>query len=115
MLERGIIPNGLFVLHRCDNKICINIKHLFLGTHKDNIRDCFEKGRFCRGERHSHAKLKEAQVLEIVRSSEGRHALAKRYGLNEASIRAIKNGLNWNWLTKIRHRGKIKKQAGANS
>lgn len=44
-LFRGPIPNKLFVLHKCDNKNCINPDHLFLGTAKDNIHDCIRKGR----------------------------------------------------------------------
>lgn len=43
---RGAIPDGLVVCHTCDNGLCVNIEHLFIGTMKDNMRDCIKKGRF---------------------------------------------------------------------
>jgi len=42
----GAIPKGKFVLHKCDNKTCVNPSHLFIGTQSDNIKDMYNKGRF---------------------------------------------------------------------
>jgi hypothetical protein len=41
----GPVPDGIFVCHTCDNPLCINIEHLFLGTPKQNTQDMIKKGR----------------------------------------------------------------------
>lgn len=44
-LANGEIPKGLLICHRCDNRLCVNVDHLFLGDGKDNMKDCRDKGR----------------------------------------------------------------------
>ena len=44
-IANGKIPDGMFICHTCDNPRCVNPDHLYAGTHKDNARDCVERGR----------------------------------------------------------------------
>lgn len=58
-LWRGHIPQGMNVLHSCDNRQCCNPEHLFLGTQKDNMRDMHAKGRGPKGYRRDPAVCSE--------------------------------------------------------
>lgn len=66
-LYRGRIPKGLSVLHKCDNKVCVNPYHLFLGSGLDNMRDMIAKGRDVKvaGEEHPGATITEEDVKQI--------------------------------------------------
>ncbi len=59
-LKHGAIPDGLFICHHCDNPLCCNESHLFLGSNRDNLRDAARKGRTASGDRnwaHAHPEL----------------------------------------------------------
>lgn len=108
MAYRGPIPTGMYVCHRCDNRLCVNPEHLFLGTPTENNHDMMRKNRFraphtC-GERHGHAKLSEQNVLDIFRSRERARDVAARYGLAERTVYGIRAGERWQHLTKAVNR-----------
>ena len=96
-LYNGPINNDLCVLHRCDNRACVNPDHLFLGTDADNCRDRHQKGRTVnvRGERHGRRKLTEQQVKAIRRSKKPGVQLARLYGVSDTTISKIRNRLKW--------------------
>lgn len=97
-LMNGPIPAGMFVCHHCDNPPCCNPKHLFVGTHRDNMADCKSKGRnwFGRGETGGNARLTEAQVLQIRAMSGTTHReIAKLFGLNHKYVGMILRRKYW--------------------
>lgn len=61
----GPIPPGMVVCHRCDNRLCCNIRHLFLGTPRDNMLDKVVKGRQARGSGNGRSVLTEDDVRYI--------------------------------------------------
>jgi hypothetical protein len=100
----GPISDGLHVLHKCDNPPCCNPNHLFLGTHTDNMRDMFAKGRChsARGERNVNSKLTEVIVKEMRRLyATGAHTqtdLAAMYGVHVSLVHLVVRGKIWKHL-----------------
>lgn len=109
VLSFGRIPNGLWVLHKCDNPRCVRPDHLFLGTSDDNVADMVSKGRHPRGTTNGRAKLSAAQVLEIVRRSKDEFLthLAKEFRVGPAHIGQITRGEKWSSVTGIVYRPRV--------
>jgi len=89
------VPEGMFVLHSCDNPECINPEHLSIGTPKENTQDMIKKGRKPIGESVKNSKLKEDQVLEIRKDSRSLKQIAKSYGVSKKTILLIKQRRTW--------------------
>jgi hypothetical protein len=95
------IGDGLQVLHRCDNRSCVNVDHLFLGTPKENMQDMARKGRAgaLRGEANGYARLTDAQVREIRERFATapkrwgmQRQLAREFGVHQTLISLIVGG-----------------------
>ena len=116
VLYRGKVPEGMKVLHRCDNPLCVNPAHLFLGTNKENSEDMVAKRRqacgsrngsklyperLVRGEQHHQTHLTEADVLTIRKAyrkgvrGHGYDSLAKRFSVDKATIARIVKRKYW--------------------
>lgn len=94
----GDIPKDMYVLHKCDNPMCCNPNHLFLGSPQDNMTDMVNKKRSLTGERNHKAKLTENDISDIrflFGMGVAVTTLAKEYGVATTQIRYIKYGKTW--------------------
>ena len=85
------------VLHRCDNRACVNPEHLELGTIAENSRQMVERGRSVQGVRQVCAKLDDDKVRTIRRmaATTTRTALADRFGVTHSIVSEIISGKRW--------------------
>lgn len=93
-LYRGTI-NDLHVLHHCDNRVCVNPDHLYLGTHVQNMAQRESRGMTIRGSRSPLAKLTEEDVAYIRRSTMTRRELMQIYNLSSGAIQHILQRRTW--------------------
>ena len=99
-LTYGIIPEGVFVCHHCDNPICVRPSHLFMGTAADNAADMVSKGRNRLGDRNGRSKVTWAQVDEIRElwtSGVNQQELAARYKISDSQVANIVHHKSWRY------------------
>jgi hypothetical protein len=107
-LTFGSIPQGLMVLHQCNNPSCVNPAHLEVGTSRDNMLHCIRSGRHVwqthpecaqSGEKRSNAKLRVEQVLAIrdlySQGGYSHRRLGEMFGVSHTVIQRIIAGKDW--------------------
>jgi hypothetical protein len=88
-IHRAPITSSQWVLHRCNNSLCVNPEHLYLGTHVENMRDMAESGR---GFWRKRSKLSDDDVRSIRARTESIAVSAQRYGVAKSTIKDIRAG-----------------------
>jgi hypothetical protein len=113
-LAYGPIPEGMLVCHHCNNRLCVNPRHLYAGTSQQNVRDAIGAGTFSyaprkggkAGEQNPSARLSENEVLDIYHrawAGESLRKIAAEYGISHAVVYNIKVGKKWATVTKHKH------------
>lgn len=103
ILQNGEIPDGLCVLHRCDNPLCVNPSHLFLGTQRANMRDKVAKGRANtpKGVACKNSKLTDDDVREIRKLIDAGYThryIGQMFGISNVAVSYIRNKRTWNHI-----------------
>jgi hypothetical protein len=95
-IANGTIPEGMMVLHKCDNRACVNPDHLYLGTQADNMRDMVARERrkgSGTGERNGRSKISQVQANEIraiyAAAKMSQIKIGKLYGVSQFAVSAI--------------------------
>lgn len=101
--ERGQIPDGMMVCHKCDTPSCVNVNHLFLGSCKENKADSVRKGRHSHGEKASKAKAADSVInreiaMEIFLHPGTHQSIADKYGIRRQLVTSVKAKRRWGWI-----------------
>lgn len=104
-IKNGEIPEKMCVLHKCDERKCVNVNHLFLGTNQDNIADKVNKNRQQKGDKIYTAKLNEKKVKTIkqllLSNQYYQYEIARNYAVTTSAISHINTNRTWKYVGDI--------------
>lgn len=99
--DSRILKKNNFLLHSCDNRNCINLEHLRIGTAKENTLDAMKRNRMPIGEKSFRAKLSSKEVKYILEDKEStQKLLAEKFGVDPSNISYIKKGRSWKHISR---------------
>ena len=85
-------------MHTCDNRRCVNVAHLRLGSFQDNMDDMTGKLRQAHGLRNAHAELSVAEVLAIRQATGTQTEIASRFGVSQGLVSMIRTRRIWKYV-----------------
>lgn len=97
-LANGKLPEDLLVCHSCDNPPCVNPKHLFLGSNRDNMQDMVNKGRSLKGEANRVSKLNGGKVKfirNLYKNGYNCAQISRMFKMDSSTIGDIVNRKYW--------------------
>ena len=98
-LSNGLIPKGGWICHTCDNKLCVNPNHLYLGDRASNARDAITRGQQARGERMGSSKLTNKDAIRIRKEYEtgkiSQSKLGKENGVTQQTVCSLLSRETW--------------------
>lgn len=104
--HKGEVPDGMVVMHTCDNPPCVNPAHLQLGTQPENIADRDAKKRQAKGAKMGNATITQGQAFAIGNLVKtdlyAWHQIASMVGCTRTQVVGIATGRTWPWLTGIK-------------
>lgn len=101
LLHYGDLPPSLHCCHKCDNPICVNPNHLFLGDAQANQTDKVLKNRQLKGIDHSGVKYTEDQIREWKFGTESARSIAERMAIDPSYIYGIRGGKYWKHIERL--------------
>ena len=91
----GPIPSEAILCHQCDNRLCVNPSHMFIGTHQDNSSDMVKKNRQAKGSKINNSKLDEQLVRQVLEAQGTFAEIARQFDLKEGNVRLIRLRKTW--------------------